>query len=140
MSLAEYLSAQQRNLEAITESPHYSRLIETIDRLYRSTIDLGPAHCPRVCFGKMLLMCHKSLLSAATLIARGQPEDSRLSAAAPSKSAILQLRCTWIRRTTSGGSTTKDAWLGMKRVSKENDPRMIRTQMGKGGSGTSAAH
>lgn len=76
MSLAEYLSAQQRNLEAITESPHYSRLIETIDRLYRSTIDLGPAHCPRVCFGKMLLMCHKSFLSAATLIARGQPEDS----------------------------------------------------------------
>jgi len=76
MSLTEYVAAQQRNLEAIRESPHYSRLIETVDRLYRTTIELGSAHCPRVCFGKMLLMCHKSLLSAATLIARGQPEDS----------------------------------------------------------------
>jgi hypothetical protein len=76
MSLDEYVAAQQRNLEAIRESPHYSRLIETVDRMYRATIDLGPAHCPRICFGKMLLMCHKSLLSATTLIGRGQPEDS----------------------------------------------------------------
>jgi hypothetical protein len=76
MSLDEYVAAQQRNLEAIRESPHYSRLIEIVDRMYRATIDLGPLHCPRICFGKMLLMCHKSLLSAATLIARGQPEDS----------------------------------------------------------------
>lgn len=76
MSLAEYVIAQQHNLEAIRQSPHYSRLIDTVDRLYRTTLDLSPAHCPRVCFGKMLLMCHKSLLSAATLIARGQPDDS----------------------------------------------------------------
>jgi hypothetical protein len=76
MSLEEYVVTQQRNLEAIKESPHYSRLIETVDRLYRTTIDLGPEHCPRVCFGKMLLMCHKALLSSATLIARGQPEDA----------------------------------------------------------------
>jgi hypothetical protein len=70
------VTAQQRNLEAIKESPHYCRLIGTVDRLYRTSIDLGPAHCPRICFGKMLLMSHKSLLSAATLIARGQHEDS----------------------------------------------------------------
>jgi hypothetical protein len=76
MSLEDYVAAQQRNLEAIRQSPHYSRLIETVDRMYRTTLDLGPAYCPRICFGKMLLMCHKSLLSAATLIARGQPEDS----------------------------------------------------------------
>jgi hypothetical protein len=76
MSLNEYVDTQQKNFAAIKESPHYSRLIDTVDRLYRTTIDLVPAHCPRVCFGKMLLMCHKSLLSAATLIARGQPEDA----------------------------------------------------------------
>ncbi len=76
MSLDEYVATQQRNLEAITTSPHYSRLIETVDHMYRTTLDLGAAHSPRECFGKMLLMCHKSLLSAATLIARGQPEDA----------------------------------------------------------------
>jgi hypothetical protein len=76
MSLDEYVATQQLNFDAIRDSPHYSRLIETVDRMYRTSIDLVPAHCPRVCFGKMLLMCHKSLLSAATLIARGQPEDA----------------------------------------------------------------
>jgi len=76
MSLDEYVDTQQKNFAAIKESPHYSHLIVTVDRLYRTTIDLIPACCPRVCFGKMLLMCHKSLLSAATLIAQGQPEDA----------------------------------------------------------------
>jgi hypothetical protein len=76
MSLDGYVDTQQKNFEAIKDSLHYSQLIETVDRLYRTTLDLGPAHCPRVCFGKMLLMCHKSFLSAATLIARGQPEDA----------------------------------------------------------------
>src|ERR1039458_5995083 len=76
MSLDGYVDTQQKNFEAIKGSPHYSRLIETIDRLYRATLELGPAHCPRLCFRKMLLMCHKSLLSSATLIARGQPDDA----------------------------------------------------------------
>jgi hypothetical protein len=78
MSLAGYVDTQRLNFEAIKDSPHYSRLIETVDRLYRTAIELGPAHCPRLCFGKMLLMSHKSLLSSATLIARGQPEDAAL--------------------------------------------------------------
>jgi hypothetical protein len=78
MSLAGYVDTQRLNFEAIKDSPHYSRLIETVDRLYRTTVELGPAHCPRLCFGKMLLMCHKSLLSSATSIARGQPDDAAL--------------------------------------------------------------
>jgi hypothetical protein len=76
MGLEEYLTAQQRNLDAIKSSMHYSRLIETVEHLYRSTFNLGPLVCPRICFAKMLLMCHKSFLSAATLIARGQAEDA----------------------------------------------------------------
>src|ERR1039457_2699595 len=78
MSLASYVDMQQLNFEAIKDSPHYSRLIETVDRLYGTALELGPAHCPRLCFGKMLLMCHRSLLSSATLIARGQPDDAAL--------------------------------------------------------------
>jgi len=78
MSVEAYVRAQQQNFDAIKVSPHYSRLIETVDVLYNRTVELVPAHCPRLCFGKMLLMCHKSLLSAATLIARGQPEDAAL--------------------------------------------------------------
>lgn len=78
MSLAGYVDTQRLNFEAIKDSPHYSRLIETVDRLYRTTLELGPTQCPRLCFGKMLLMCHKSLLSSATLIAHGQPDDAAL--------------------------------------------------------------
>ena len=78
MSVAGYVDTQRLNFEAIKDSPHYSRLIETVDRLYGSALELGPAHCPRLCIGKMLLMCYKSLLSSATLIARGQPDDSAL--------------------------------------------------------------
>jgi hypothetical protein len=33
MSLDDYVSAQQRNFDAIKESPHYSRLLETVDHL-----------------------------------------------------------------------------------------------------------
>jgi hypothetical protein len=75
MSIEVYVATQQLNYDTIKGSLHFSRLIETVDHLYRTTIDLVPQCCPRLCFGKMLLMCHKSLLSAATLIARGQPED-----------------------------------------------------------------
>lgn len=78
MSIEAYVATQQQNYDAIKDSLHFSRLVETVDHLYRSTIDLVPQYCPRVCFGKMLLMCHKSLLSSATLIARGQPEDAAL--------------------------------------------------------------
>ena len=78
MSLAGYVDTQRLNFEAIKDSPHYSCLIETVDHLYRTALELGSAHCPRLCFGKMLLMCHKSLLSSATLIARGQPDDAAL--------------------------------------------------------------
>jgi hypothetical protein len=78
MSLEEYALAQQQNFDAIKDSPHYSRLLATVDHLYHTTVAVSPAHCPRVCFGKMLLMCHKSMLSAATLIARGQVDDASL--------------------------------------------------------------
>ena len=104
MSLDEYVATQQKNFEAIKDSPHYSSLIDTVDRLYRTTIDLGPAHCPRVCFGRMLLMCHKSLLSAATLIARGQPEDAAPISRRQLKSVISQLQSILIHRTMSSGS------------------------------------
>src|SRR5260370_42215320 len=76
MSLDEYVAEQRRNLDVIKDAPHFSRLITTIDRMYHTAVDLVPAHCPKLCFGKMLLMCHKALLSAATLIAQGQPEDA----------------------------------------------------------------
>ena len=75
MSIKGYVATQLLNYDAIRQSPHFSRLIEAVDNLYRRSIGLVPQCCPRVCFGKMLLMCHKSLLSSATLIARGQPDD-----------------------------------------------------------------
>ena len=117
MSLDEYVDTQQKNFVAIKESPHYSRLIDTVDRLYRTTIDLVPAHCPRVCFGKMLLMCHKSLLSAATLIAQGQPED-----AAPISRRAIEIGHLAIAVHLDAQNYVK--WLDEKRRTARHEERM----------------
>ncbi len=47
-----------------------------VDAAYRSAVEAVPKIGVPIIFAKILLVCHKSLLSAATLIAQGQPEDS----------------------------------------------------------------
>ena len=42
MSVADYLDAQQSNLGQLKRLPHYIRLLEPIDALYRQATDLLP--------------------------------------------------------------------------------------------------
>jgi len=68
-----YIQTQRQNLDEGIKNPHFTQLIGSLDAVYRAAFglsDVSPV------FGHLLLICHKSLLSAASLIAQSQPDDS----------------------------------------------------------------
>jgi hypothetical protein len=69
-----YIHAQRQNLDQGKDSPLFRDLIGAADQAYRSIIASLPGNASPV-FGQFLLVCHKSLLSAASLIAQSQPDD-----------------------------------------------------------------
>lgn len=75
MTVAAYLEAQQFNLVQLKRLPHYTTLVVPIDGLYRQAPDLLPASS-RVIFGRLLLLSHRSFLSAASLALRALPDDA----------------------------------------------------------------
>jgi hypothetical protein len=72
----EFIQGQRANIEQIKHSPHFRQLIGSVDAAYHSAIEAVPRVGVPIIFGRILLVCHKSLLSASTLIAQGQPDDS----------------------------------------------------------------
>jgi len=70
-----YIQAQRENGEAGRKTPYFRELIGSVDAAYRAAFKLSPIEVSPM-FGKLLLICHKSLLSAAALIAQCQPDDS----------------------------------------------------------------
>ena len=70
----EYFIALRNNLERGLHEPYMNDLIRSLDTAYRTLIK-SPPKGPLV-FGQFLLICHKAMLSAASLIAQTQPEDS----------------------------------------------------------------
>jgi hypothetical protein len=73
----EFVRCQRETLDQIRLWPHFRDLIGATDAVYRwPTSAAAPLTNAPVIFARILLICHKSLLSAATLIAQGQPEDS----------------------------------------------------------------
>jgi hypothetical protein len=68
-----YIEAQLKNYEAGRQAPHFRTLVGSLDSAYRAVLVApdGP-----LIFGRLLLICHKSALAAASLIAQTQPEDS----------------------------------------------------------------
>lgn len=75
MSFELYLEGQQNNLEQIIRLHHFRELIPAVNDLYELSITLVPENA-RPQYGRSLVTCHKGFLSAAALIARGQPDDS----------------------------------------------------------------
>jgi len=73
--MQEFLSARRRNLEAGCQHPIFTDLIGSLDRAYRAVIDNHDPSAPQI-FGRIVLICHRSLLSAASLVAQLQPDDS----------------------------------------------------------------
>jgi len=73
--MQEFIQAQKNNLDRGCQTTIFRELVETLDRAYRAIIDRHDPDRPQI-FGRLLLICHKSMLSAATLIAQSQPDDS----------------------------------------------------------------
>ena len=72
----EFIEGQRENIEQLRRAPPLPRPDGRVDAAYRSAVDTVPRMGVPLIFARILLVCHKSLLSAATLIAQGQPEDS----------------------------------------------------------------
>jgi hypothetical protein len=72
----EFIRGQRANLDQVRPSPLFRELIGALDAGYHAAVDCLPKDGVPIIFGRILLICHKSMLSAATLVAQGQPEDS----------------------------------------------------------------
>jgi hypothetical protein len=75
MSFDRYLAAQQAKLEQLRRLPRFTELVDPVHRLYASATALVPTTSP-VIFGRLLLLSHRNLLSAATLTLRALPDDA----------------------------------------------------------------
>ena len=73
--LDEFLAAQCQHLDLNRQNPYFVELIGSVDRAYREVIRFHPSETS-LHLGQIVLICHKSLLSAASLIAMCQPEDA----------------------------------------------------------------
>jgi hypothetical protein len=76
VSVSEYFEAQADHLRVIIQRPVFTELILPLGNLYRLSPSLVPLDS-RAYFGRFFLVCHKAFLSAASTIARGQPDDSQ---------------------------------------------------------------
>lgn len=74
-SIDAYLEAQRKNLDQGVATSIYRELVNAIDIAYRVAFERAPAGTQLV-HNRIFLICHKSLLAAASLIAQAQPEDS----------------------------------------------------------------
>lgn len=72
----EFIEGQRGNLDEVRHWRLFRDLIGALDAAYRAAVRCLPREGVPIIFGRILLVCHKSMLSAATLIAQGQPEDS----------------------------------------------------------------
>jgi hypothetical protein len=75
MSINDYFDAQRANLSISLGWEPFAAIFPLVDKLYVDAIGLTPSG-PSSIFGQLLLICHKSFLSAAALIAQAQPEDA----------------------------------------------------------------
>lgn len=75
MSISEYFDAQKENLRSSSLWEPFVTIFPLVDKLYVDAIRLTPSG-PSPLFGQLLLICHKSFLSAASLIGQAQPEDA----------------------------------------------------------------
>ncbi len=100
MSIQEYIAAQRANIASISQLPHFSKIGNLTDRLYEVGVTLVPNSSPPH-FGQLLLICHRSFLSAITLIGQAQPDD----AASISRRAIEAARLALAVKTNPENAT-----------------------------------
>ena len=76
MGISEFTAAATKNFALIRQSPYYIDGVGSLDALYARAIRTAPPEGFPVFYGRLLLVCHKSMVSAANLIASCLPEDS----------------------------------------------------------------
>ena len=113
MSIEDYITAQRNNIASISQLPHFSILGTLTEKLYARAITLVPKSTPPP-FGQLLLICHRSFLSALTLIGQAQPDD----AASISRRAIEAAR---LSLAVKNSSKNAEQWVAY-------DKRMERWQ------------
>ena len=74
MDIQDYINAQRANLESISKLPNFYKIGGLTNELYELAVTLVPKSSP-IHFGQLLLICHKSFLSALILIGQAQPDD-----------------------------------------------------------------
>jgi len=74
LTMDAYFQAIRENLDGGLRSPSVKELVASLDAAYQAIMKPPPKG--RLIFGRFFLICHKSMLSAAALIAQAQPEDS----------------------------------------------------------------
>jgi hypothetical protein len=76
MSMEEFVQAHVVNLQANARRPYFEQLIGALEGAYRAAVEALPVIGAPIVFGRFLLICDKSMRTAAMLIAGCQPEDS----------------------------------------------------------------
>jgi len=77
MTIEDYFKTQKMNSEQILKFAPFGILCPIIENIYNHSFKLVPPDSNPL-FGKCLLICHKSFLSSASLIAQAQPDDAVL--------------------------------------------------------------
>lgn len=75
VGIVDYFKAQRENLKRMLRFEPFAVFFPIVDALYRRSIKLMPKDKSPV-FGQFLLICHKSFLTAASLVGQAQPDDS----------------------------------------------------------------
>jgi hypothetical protein len=76
MGLGDFMAAQDANAKALEEKPHFASLIPVVDRMYGCCVDVAVASERSPTLIKLLVLCHRELLVAASQIQRALPFDA----------------------------------------------------------------
>jgi hypothetical protein len=90
LTFQDYFDNQHANLEQLRRLPQYIRLLLPLEALYRRATDLVPPDTPPI-FGRLLLLSHRSFLSAGALALRALPDDAEAVTRRAVESARLAL-------------------------------------------------
>ena len=71
----DYCKVQKANLGNTLKFEPFAVLIPLVDQLYQQSIVLMPSDSSPV-YGRLLLVCHKEFLAAASLVGQCQPDDA----------------------------------------------------------------
>ena len=67
--MEKFVKGQRDNLDQIKQTPYYKDLVGALDAVYRAVVATLPSDGFPTFFGRVVLICHRSMLSASSLVA-----------------------------------------------------------------------